>query len=127
MAVHIDGSTIDAAHPLRVARFWAAALEWALDERSRAAAEDADPETASLSDPTGRALPFGFVRVPESKTSKNRMHFDLGAEGELADEVRRLVALGATEADHHHEGGFSWVVMADPEGNEFCVGAADPS
>ena len=58
-----------------------------------------------------------FQRVPEGKTAKNRQHFDLRAIGTVSDEVDRLVALGATVL---RDGG-DLVVMADPEGNEFCV------
>src|SRR6266511_3261885 len=58
-----------------------------------------------------------FVRVPEPKTAKNRMHFDLRAQGEVRFEVARLVSLGATVV----EAGADLTVMRDPEGNEFCV------
>jgi hypothetical protein len=58
-----------------------------------------------------------FARVPEPKTAKNRMHFDLRAPGAVADEVRRLTALGATVVRHEA----AHTVMQDPEGNEFCV------
>jgi hypothetical protein len=58
-----------------------------------------------------------FVRVPEPKTAKNRLHFDLRAPGAIQDEVARLVALGAVVL----RAGDDLTVMADPEGNEFCV------
>lgn len=58
-----------------------------------------------------------FVRVPEPKTAKNRLHFDLRAPGRIEDEVRRLIALGATVRNE----GDNLVVMEDPDGNEFCV------
>jgi hypothetical protein len=58
-----------------------------------------------------------FVRVPEPKTAKNRIHFDLRAPGPMADEVRRLEGLGATVL----RGDAELTTMADPEGNEFCV------
>ncbi len=123
MTARIEGATFDAQHPLKVARFWAAALAWDLDDGSRDLPDDADPESASVSDPGGRALPFGFNRVPEPKTLKNRMHFDLGTDATIEAEVARLVDLGASVGERHGEGGFVWVVMQDPEGNEFCVGA----
>jgi hypothetical protein len=58
-----------------------------------------------------------FARVPEPKTAKNRMHFDLRAPGAVADEVARLVALGATVVRVDPD----LTTMRDPEGNEFCV------
>ena len=62
-----------------------------------------------------------FVTVPEGKSIKNRLHFDLRpVDGSLEDEARRLVSLGARPADVG-QGTVSWVVLADPEGNEFCV------
>lgn len=64
-----------------------------------------------------------FIRVPEGKTAKNRMHFDLRASGEVAAEVGRLTALGATVVSRDA----TQTTMRDPEGNEFCVepGPAD--
>jgi predicted enzyme related to lactoylglutathione lyase len=63
-----------------------------------------------------------FQRVPEAKSGKNRMHFDLGVDDvDLA--TARIEALGGARADHDdfHEHGYSWRLMADPEGNEFCL------
>ena len=62
-----------------------------------------------------------FVRVPEEKAVKNRVHLDLGADDREA-EVQRLLALGARRVADHG----SWTVMQDPEGNEFCVVQAPP-
>ncbi|MBW8740683.1 MAG: VOC family protein [Streptomyces turgidiscabies] len=80
-----------------------------------------DPE-ALIQDPDGgpRLL---FVRVPEGKTAKNRLHLDLRPHGRTRDEeVERVVSLGARlVADHRRPDGGGWVLMADPEGNEFCV------
>jgi hypothetical protein len=61
-----------------------------------------------------------FLRVPESKTGKNRLHHDMRPEDQAA-EVARLEALGASRADVGQGPEVSWVVMADPDGNEFCV------
>jgi hypothetical protein len=93
-----------------VARFWAAALGSDVEEESTS--EKAFVEAAGWGGPN-----MWFFRVPEPKTAKNRMHFDLRAPGTVADEVARLVALGASvqrRGDHT-------TVMRDPEGNEFCV------
>jgi hypothetical protein len=63
-----------------------------------------------------------FVRVPEGKTVKNRLHMDVNAtDREQDEEVARLLALGASHADVGQGDDVSWVVLADPEGNEFCV------
>jgi predicted enzyme related to lactoylglutathione lyase len=113
---------IDAAQPTRLAWFWAAALDWeiAVDEPDEAAA---CPRGYRYPDPV--ALPLVFVPVPEAKTGKNRIHLDLATESaeHQAAEVDRLLGLGAVHADIGQgvQGQVPWVVLADPEGNEFCV------
>ena len=62
-----------------------------------------------------------FFKVPEPKVAKSRVHVDLATKDRDA-EIERLVALGAREQYRHTERGVSWVTMADPEGNEFCIG-----
>ncbi len=110
---------IDAAEPARLARFWAAALDWeiAVEEPDEAAVE---PRGYRYPDPV--ALPLVFVPVTEAKTVKNRVHLDLATESaeQQAAEVDRLLGLGAVHADIG-QGQVPWVVLADPEGNEFCV------
>ena len=102
----------DAADPHRIAAFWAQALGYV----SEPGYEDEDG--ASIIDPAGRGPAIGFLRVPEPKTAKNRMHFDLRApDGDVAAEVARLTALGATVV----RVGEDLTVMQDPGGNEFCV------
>ena len=107
----------DANDPHRVAGFWALALGYVAEPGYD------DPDGASIVDPDGRGPAIGFLRVPEGKTAKNRMHLDLGCDDRRA-EVARLVALGATHLGDHDEFGISWSVLTDPEGNEFCI--ADP-
>lgn len=102
---------VDCADPARVAEFWAAVLDYkviysAPDEVVIGRDEHTYPELA-------------FAPVPESKTVKNRLHIDLNPDDQAA-EVERLLALGATRVDIG-QGDVSWVVLADPEGNEFCV------
>ncbi|MEI5102219.1 VOC family protein [Streptomyces sp. PmtG] len=71
---------------------------------------------------TGLGRRLLFQRVPEAKSGKNRLHLDVhAAPGTQDDEVRRLEALGAATQRHVKEAGGEWVVMTDPEGNEFCV------
>ena len=102
--------TFDAADALALARFWAAVLGSDVDEDSTAG--KAFVEAAGWGGPN-----IWFTRVPEGKSAKNRMHFDLRAPGPAADEVARLVGLGATVLERHGR----HVAMQDPEGNEFCV------
>jgi predicted enzyme related to lactoylglutathione lyase len=110
---------IDAADPGRLARFWAAALGWEV-----AADEDgvANVWPRGFRYPDAAALPLVFLTVPEAKTGKNRIHLDLATESaeHQAAEVDRLLGLGAVPADVG-QGDVPWEVMADPEGNEFCV------
>lgn len=118
----------DAADPHRLASFWALALRYVAEPGYE------DPDGASLVDPDGVGPAIGFLRVPEGKTSKNRMHIDIRVAGEPPwDPVERerliraraaeLAAAGATmvREEHYGEEGFGHVVMLDPEGNEFCV------
>jgi predicted enzyme related to lactoylglutathione lyase len=102
--------TFDAADAQALARFWAAVFGSDVDEESTA--EKAYLEAAGWGGPN-----IWFARVPEGKTAKNRMHFDLRAPGPVAEEVARLETLGARVLERHGH----YVVMQDPEGNEFCV------
>ena len=106
----------DAHDPHLLATFWRDALGYETE-----AGYD-DPDGASIVDPEGVLPAIGWLRVPEGKTAKNRVHLDLvsGDAGRDA-EVARLVDLGATKVDDHDEYGHQWTVMHDPEGNEFCV------
>jgi hypothetical protein len=106
--------TFDAADPPRLAAFWAAATGRQI--------EQSQPYFAVLSSP-GDPVRMLFLKVPEPKTIKNRMHVDFSAPDREA-EVARLVGLGATRGDTHNEYGINWTVMQDPEDNEFCVAQA---
>jgi hypothetical protein len=110
VASSIKTVTWDCEDALVAARFWAAALGSDVDE-------DSTSDRAFVEASGWGAPNMWFNRVPERKTAKNRLHFDLRAPGEMADEVDRLVALGATVSDRTP----SLTVMCDPEGNEFCV------
>lgn len=110
MACVIKNVTWDCADALVLARFWAAALGSDVDEDSTAA--KAFVEAAGWGAPN-----MWFNQVPEPKTAKNRQHFDLRAPAGMAQEVRRLEALGATVIARYQD----LTVMADVEGNEFCV------
>jgi predicted enzyme related to lactoylglutathione lyase len=110
MPAFIKNVTFDCASPLKMAAFWAAALGSNVDEDSTD--ERAYVEAAGWGGPN-----MWFVQVPEPKTAKNRLHFDLRSMDTIDAEVARLTALGATvvrvDAD--------LTTMRDPEGNEFCV------
>lgn len=104
---------IDCADHEVVVPFWVAALGW----RSHRV----NAQYVALQPPPGDASPgILFQKVPEPKQMKNRVHLDLAAPS-MADAVDRLVALGATVTAERSLGDFSWTVMVDPEGNEFCV------
>lgn len=116
----------DAADPPRLARFWALALGYVVEEGFD------EPDNTSIVDPEGLLPAIGFLKVPEPKTSKNRFHVDLRVAQGLAVDVDRealvrakvaeLVAAGATEVREELYGpDLGHVVMLDPEGNEFCV------
>ena len=117
MALRIDTITIDAEDPPRLATFWCAVLDW-----GQRTDEDGDiwVEPGAGHSEQGIARPLLFVRVPEGKSVKNRIHLDLVPDDHEA-EVERLEALGATRPDIGQTGNESWVVLSDPEGNEFCV------
>jgi predicted enzyme related to lactoylglutathione lyase len=110
---------IDAADPARLARFWAAALGWEIGVEDD---EEIDVWPRGYSYPDPVALPLVFLAGPEAKTGKNRIHLDLASQSEAdqAAQVERLLGLGATRADIG-QGDVPWRVLADPEGNEFCV------
>lgn len=110
MPSYIKSVTFDAADPVALATFWAAALGSNVDEDSTA--ERAFVEAAGWGGPN-----IWFARVPEPKMAKNRIHFDLRAPDTLEAEVARLEALGARITRRADD----IVVMIDVEGNEFCV------
>jgi hypothetical protein len=111
MVTLIKSITFDCADALALARFWAAALGTDVDE------DEATPERAYVEAAGWGGPNMWFIRVPEPKTAKNRMHFDLRAPATLAAEVARLEALGA----HVVEPVGSHMIMEDPEGNVFCL------
>jgi len=116
MASVIKSVSFDAADALRLATFWAAVFGSDVDEESTS--DKAFVEAAGWGGPN-----IWFARLPEGKTAKNRIHFDLRAPGRVSDEVARLIGLGATVLGQY--GGHT--TMADPEGNEFCVEAGPGS
>ena len=111
MGLRIGALIVDSQDPGRLARFWAEALDWVISQ-------DEDPEWV-VEPPEGSredcvVADLLFIKVPEPKTSKNRLHLDLRLEHQFA-EVARLEGLGATRVDVGQGNNKTWVVMADPE------------
>lgn len=136
--------TFDAHDPTALARFWAVALDW-IEQPPPEGFATWDDFADSVEMPLEERNNYGavinpqepgkrilFQKVPEGKTAKNRVHLDVHAGGDhgvdraeravrVEEHVTRLLAVGATELARYDEYGTAWVVMADPEGNEFCV------
>ncbi|HEY6538185.1 MAG TPA: VOC family protein, partial [Candidatus Dormibacteraeota bacterium] len=117
MSPRLYSVVIDAHDPLAQARFWAEALRFRI-------VYQAEDEVVVARDETTYPT-LTFVPVPERKSIKNRLHLDLAPDDRDA-EVDRLIGLGASRADVGQGPDVSWVVLADPEGNEFCVLSARP-
>ena len=127
MTSRLTEINVDCTDPAGLAGFWCAALGYSILDATNDLVEigpDRRPD-AELLDAVRRepvAPSMFFALVPERKTVKNRLHLDLSpVDGTQAQEVARLEALGARRADVGQTGAETWVVMADPEGNEFCV------
>ena len=117
MACRFTELVIDCADPRRVADFWAAALGY----RETDAKTEGEYVYVELQGPPGSGPSLLLLQTPDRKTTKNRVHLDLNAtDRDQEAEVARLEGLGATRVDIG-QGEQSWVVLADPEGNEFCV------
>ncbi|WP_233520103.1 VOC family protein [Prauserella sp. PE36] len=114
MTSRIAALAIDAVNPRVVAEFWCAALGWTV--------VGTDPDGITIGPADGAWPTIDVFVVPERKSVKNRLHLDLRADGgSTADELRRLLDLGARRVDVGQGPDVSWVVLADPEGNEFCL------
>lgn len=122
MGLRIQCVLIDSTDPIKLAAFWEAALGWRLTIDKDG---DAVLEPPEDSPEYGIAADLLIERVPEEKTAKNRLHLDLRPDDQAA-EVQRLESLGARRIDIGQPPDVSWVVMADPDGNEFCVLRALP-
>ena len=143
MAIRLQ-VVFDAADPPKLAAFWGEAIGYVEEDppdgfeswEAWAVANDLPREDwdryASRVDPDGAGPRLFFQRVPEPKTAKNRVHLDLAVSGgretpiedrrrRVADAVERAVTAGATRVKAYDEAGQHWVVLQDPEGNEFCL------
>jgi predicted enzyme related to lactoylglutathione lyase len=119
MEILIRNVAFDCVDPFDLAHFWAKVFRCSVDPEFKP-----DTDEAAIEPSTGPRL--YFQRVPEPKTVKNRVHICLQPQALRDREVERIRALGATVvADHRDPDGAGWVVLADPEGNEFCVVRSD--
>jgi predicted enzyme related to lactoylglutathione lyase len=115
--IRIQCVVVDSHDCERLARFWSQVLGWRITHQSDAEWAIEPPE----GDPAVDVAPdILFVRVPDEKVGKNRLHFDLRPADQAA-QVERLIGLGAKRVDIGQGDDVTWVVLADPEGNEFCV------
>ena len=108
---------VDAADPQAIAPFWAEVLGWRVTHDT---SDEVGLEPPEGSPEDGVSPDILFLRVPEPKTVKNRLHIDLRPDDQVA-EVARIEALGARRVSIGQGDDVSWVVLADPDGNEFCV------
>ncbi len=136
--------TFDCADPDRLARFWAEALDYKLQDpppgfaswpeflKAQNVPEDKWDSASALVDPAGKGPRLFFQKVPEGKTAKNRVHLDVNMGGgrevpeverrqRIHQAVERLTGAGAVRLGEGAEMGSYWIVMQDPEGNEFCL------
>ncbi|MFJ8949584.1 VOC family protein [Streptomyces sp. NPDC102381] len=123
MASRFTELVVDCHDPERLAAFWCEALDFKVLERSEDKVEIGSWEP-TVEEVRARQMPptLVFIRVPEGKSVKNRLHLDVSPiDRSTDDEATRLLALGATKVDVGQGPGHNWVVMADPEGNEFDV------
>jgi hypothetical protein len=123
MASEFTELVIDCADPRGLARFWCDVLGYEIRYEDDDAVTIGPPGVHEGEERPGPVPPMlTFLRVPEGKTVKNRLHLDLRPTDRSRDEeVRRLLDLGARHVDVGQGDDVGWVVLADPEGNEFCV------
>jgi catechol 2,3-dioxygenase-like lactoylglutathione lyase family enzyme len=114
MPVQISSVCLDSVEPRALAEFWTAVLGWEVVED--------DDGGVSLASPDREFPLLDILRVPEAKRVKNRLHLDLRADrSSFAAEVERLEGLGARRVEIGQGPEVTWIVFADPEGNEFCL------
>ena len=121
MASVFTDLAIDCADPAGLARFWCEVLAYEVRAEEDGCVTIGAPGLPAASNP-GPVPTLTFAPVPEGKAGKNRLHLDVNpTDRDQDEEVRRLLALGARHADVGQGDDVTWVTLADPEGNEFCV------
>ncbi len=117
MAAKLQEIVVGSARPAELAAFWSAVLGWPATESPNGFVWLSSTGAYVAPEPL-----LVFVPVPEAKAGKNRLHLDLCPSGcDQDEELARLLALGAARADVGQGPGAPWIVLADPEGNEFCL------
>ena len=107
---------IDCHDPARLAEFWKQVLGYEISET------DEEAGWVEIAGPEGSGPTLTFDKNPDEKVVKNRLHIDVSPrDRDQAEEVERIIALGARKIDIGQGDDVTWVVLADPEGNEFCV------
>jgi predicted enzyme related to lactoylglutathione lyase len=117
VSLRIHSLCIDSHDPSRIASFWESALGW---RRTYEVDDEVVLEPPAGSPEDGVVPDLLFGRAPDDKTVKNRLHLDLRPDDQEA-EVQRLIGLGARHVSVGQTPEDSWIVLADPDGNEFCV------
>ncbi|MFG2672170.1 VOC family protein [Streptomyces sp. NPDC048445] len=123
MASRFTELAVDCHDPEGLAAFWCEVLDFEVIDRSEGKVEIGS-WVPTVEDVRARQMPptLVFIQVPESKAVKNRLHLDVSPIDDSTEgEVSRLLGLGATKVDVGQGADRNWVVMADPEGNEFCL------
>ena len=118
MSLTFKAATFDCADALAVGQFWSAVLGRPLDNTP--APPTSFFASIGMGDETRNG--FMFIQVPEGKEVKNRVDLDFDSD-DIAGDVARVIALGATRIHDKAEYGLTWTTLADPEGNEFCIGS----
>lgn len=114
MAAKFSELVIDSTDPQPIARWWAEVLGYRVTE--------SDDHLVEISGPPGSGPTIAFAKVPESKSVKNRLHIDISPTDRDQDaELERLLRLEAKRADVGQDKDASWIVLTDPDGNEFCL------
>ena len=123
MTSYISHTTVDCRNAYELSEFWKQVLEYVDNPDDP---NEPGHEECWIQRPDG-GHPLLFIEVPDDKVTKNRIHLDLRpSAGVREEELERLLALGAREvADRRNPDGTGWVVLADPEGNEFCLLRSD--
>ncbi|QWZ08321.1 VOC family protein [Nocardioides panacis] len=121
MSASLLAVVVDCAEPGRQAGFWSQVLSYEVVERNT--------EEFLVRDPAGLAAPLYFMKVPEPRTQKNRLHLDVVTDGPLTDEVDRLTGLGARLVEFRQDPDTlanpdTWAVLEDPEGLVFCASSS---
>ncbi len=121
--IKLEAITLDCVNAVAVAEFWSAVLDRPVDAGPPAPSPYFTRILGDDGSASGRPGPMMmFIQVPEGKAVKNRVHMDFSAE-DVEAAVATLIELGATHIHDKTEYGMTWSTLADPEGNEFCVGA----